>query len=239
MKPIRLIAVLLAALFCLSSCATLVGEGSEITTGGGTPASPESSATDDITTEDQSTTETFSIHPEVTDPISKKHFDFTLSHKPTMEDVFRLIGDVGLKKDLYFSEDVPVTKIIEYLGKPHDFGPFSGIRSLVWYSEEGMYLCIIYFVSEQAPSDIDPIQWDIETGVAHKLLVCNQEESPKPLPSYLFDKKSETTVSTENGASDTTDTSETSIEPTETSASSDTTAEPEPRPDPKDERHNG
>ena len=223
MKPIRLIAVLLAALFCLSSCTSLAGEGSEITTGGGTPASPESSTTDDITTgEDQSTTETYSIYPECDDPIVLEYFDITLSHKPDMEDLFRLIDDVGLRKGLYFSEDVPITKIIEYLGKPHAFGPFSGISSFVWYSKEGLYLCIIYFVSEQAPSDIAPTQWNIETGVAHGLLICNQEDSPKPLPSYLFDKKS----STESGASDTTDTLETSIGPSETSGSSNTTAEP-------------
>ena len=222
MKPIRLIAVLLAALFCLSSCATLAGEGSEITTGGDTPASPESSATDDITTEeDPPVTEVFSTMPNASSE-TLKYFDPTLSHKPDMEDVFRLIGDVGLGKDLCFSEEVTIATIIEYLGKPHDYGPFSGISSYVWYSKEGLYLCIPYFVSEKAPSDVDLTQWRRERGVAARLLICNQEDSPQPIPSYLFDNES----STESGASDTTDTLETSIGPSETSGSSNTTAEP-------------
>ena len=51
MKIARFTAILLAALFCLSSCTSLAGEGSEITTGGDTPSESSSSINLDLDAE--------------------------------------------------------------------------------------------------------------------------------------------------------------------------------------------
>ncbi len=196
MKIARFTAILLAALFCLSSCATLVGEGSEITTGGGTPASPESSATDDITTEeDPPVTEMFSTMPNASLE-TLKYFDPTLSHKPTEYDLLSFLLDkrlVGLTGENILEREIPISELVARLGKPHSRGlPVSYSPWLVWYTENGLYIAAHYFPADDVPEDVKGLQRTFEYSLVWEIWFCKQENSPQPIPSYLFDKKSST-----------------------------------------------
>ncbi len=187
MKILTFIAALVAVLLCFSSC---------------TPANTPSETTDEITTdeittdeitteEDPPTTEKYyCTRPGETDPVVLENFDLTLSHKPTVSDILSLLSSMNLKKGFWFEEEVPIPEIIARFGKPHNFGTGSLYPSFIWYTEEGMYLCVtFYHPDEKCPTDIDPLQWYLEGGMAFKIaMFYNQEDSPQPIPSYLFEK---------------------------------------------------
>lgn len=190
MKIARFTAILLAALFCLSSCASLAGEGSEITTGGDTLASPESSTTDDITTEeDPPVTEMFSTMPNASSE-TLKYFDPTLSHKPTEYDLLSLLLDkrlVGLTGENILEREIPISELVARLGKPHSRGlPVSYCPWLVWYTENGLYIAVHYFPVDDVPEDVIGSQRTFEYSLVWEIWFCKQEDSPQPIPSYLF-----------------------------------------------------
>lgn len=154
------------------------------------PSDGLSDITDEITTEEASiTTEVYFTRWGVTDPVMLENFDLTLSHKPTVYDILQLIKDVGLEQRVWFLEEVPIPDIIARFGKPHNYGPISMFDSLVWYTEDGMYVRVVFYIPEEAPTDVDPVQRQFDYGVALGIsIVYNQEDSEQPVPSYLFEK---------------------------------------------------
>ena len=146
--------------------------------------------TDDLTTEeDPPETEVFSTKPNA-GPEVLKYYDPTLSHKPTEHDflllllekrIVRLIGQNILERE------IPVSEIVERLGKPHDDGlPVSMNPWLVWYTENGLYIAVHYFPSDDVPEGVKGLQLMFEYSLVRSIHVCKQETSPQPIPSYLF-----------------------------------------------------
>ncbi len=189
MKILTFIAALVAVLLCFSSC---------------TPANTPSETTDEITTdeittdeitteEDPPTTEVFSTIPNA-GPETLKYFDVTLSHKPTEHDLLSLLLDkdlVDLMREDVREKEIPISEIVARLGKPHCYGlPVDIGPWFVWYTENGLYVAAHYFLPDDAPTptDVEEPQRTIEYALVWKMWFCKQENSPQPIPLYLFEK---------------------------------------------------
>ena len=96
----------------------------------------------------------------VSDPILD-YFDFAQTHKPTEADMAQI------------EEDMPIADVIELIGKPHDFGPTSGLMSLVWQTAEGNWYCMI--VWSEAEDNAPLYEMIFEYGYCWSFYRLNRE----------------------------------------------------------------
>ena len=69
-------------------------------------------------------------------------FDFSKAHKPKLDDIEKIVGGMSLKE------------AISLIGKPHEFGPTSGVLTLIWEAENGdSYLAYVRYGSEGQKSE--------------------------------------------------------------------------------------
>lgn len=97
-----------------------------------TPATP-------ATTVPSTTTDNNSTHD------STRYFDFEQRHKPTEADISQV------------KENMAIAEVVELLGKPHDYGPTSGMTTIVWQTDEGNWYCV-YVLCGGSDSDHVNIQ---------------------------------------------------------------------------------
>ncbi len=123
---------------------------------------------------EESTTETLTNETETEDILVKieKYFDSELTHKPTYEQVASI--EKGMKID----------EIIDRLGKPHRFGPTSGVPSLEWETNDGYICWIIILCSDGFDANMHIYDALMTYGVA---LNINISESVNVSDEDFFD----------------------------------------------------
>lgn len=128
MKKYLCFIIVCLMIFCLLSCDKI--DGNDVTTN-----------INMVTT--NINTETTKNHDWVSKNMSEcDFFDFSKTHKSSDEDMKHIEFDMNLKK------------VIDIIGKPHDYGPTSGVMSLEWETIEGnIYWISIYNVREPAPDE--------------------------------------------------------------------------------------
>ncbi len=154
MKRIVFIFTLLAFVVSLSSClpsiadtstttvATIATHVTSVSTTATTPTAAPTTAPP-LRDPSQSTTATTAAHSADVDPYAP-YLDKAQTHKPTYEEF------------LSITHDMPMTEVVERLGKPHSFGGATG-NLWYWYLSDGR-LC---YVSIIIPLDVPDVPSDI------------------------------------------------------------------------------
>jgi hypothetical protein len=75
------------------------------------------------------------------------YFDMDQKHYPAEQDI--------VKVTMY----MPIQKVVEIIGKPHDFGPTSGVPSLSWVTDSGneYYFCAMVSDTIEKPDYFDQL----------------------------------------------------------------------------------
>ena len=89
------------------------------------------------------------------------YFDFAQTHKPTEADMAQI------------EENMAIADVIELIGKPHDYGPTSGLMSLVWQTAEGNWYCMIIW--SEAADDAPLYETIFEYGYCWSFYRLNRE----------------------------------------------------------------
>lgn len=110
-------------------------------------------------TEGEGSTTTSLTQEEDNVVIYDNYFDTNCEERPTPE----AVADI--------CEGMEIDNIIERIGKPHDVGPFSGIPSLEWKMADGSHCCIVFSISQDAPSNISAIERLMQYGIAFRIIV--------------------------------------------------------------------
>ena len=183
MKKYGFLIVCVLYIFALSGCfvvnaITNLSSSSNVTTAVTVDSAPTVTAQEGYVTLPTLNSIPVYIHPSTTAPVETTvpsttigtnsmsdevavFFDFAQSHKPTETDINQI------------EEGMTIENVVELLGKPHDFGPTSGLLSLVWQTVEGNWYCII--VWSEASDDTPICETIFEHGTCWSIFQLDNE----------------------------------------------------------------
>ena len=100
------------------------------------------------------------------DYYNETFFDVYYTSKPTADDVDQM-------RNMLTSDKVPMQTVIDILGKPHNFGPTSGVTTLEWETQENdtihVYVTLPVEVYEQEGEGANYVALLMEYGHAYSM----------------------------------------------------------------------
>ena len=127
----------------------------------------QSTPAESITTTSEN--ESFTMNPSDTEidiqEILDIYFDESKEHKPLISDVQSI------------TMSMPISEVIERIGKPHGFGPTSGLFSLSWETTTGEMFYIVFLLDSNAPTEPSSLEQYMKHGVAGNCIPYSSGET--------------------------------------------------------------
>ena len=90
-----------------------------------------------------------------------EYFDWEKSHIPKVDEIYSI--ESGMSS----------TEVISLLGKPHGYGPTSGLPSLSWEADDGVTYYFIFVIEQGLPEDMN----GVEVIMKHSTVIRKDNEN--------------------------------------------------------------